>query len=450
MISVLFGLLGFSIVVFVHELGHLLAAKAVGVEVLAFSVGLGRPILRRTWRGTEYRLSILPLGGYCKMKGEQALIRAWAEKRNQVDVEPGDFLAARPLARILVLAAGPGVNYLFAVLVFAVVAIVGFRVSTYPSRIVVADPSDSQSPAVAAGIETGDRITAINGTPIETFWDLQEAVRDAEAGAIDVAIERGGERFTASVTPRQDPASGRRLIEVVAWIEPLVAEIAAGSPAERAGLAVGDRIVAIDGTMVQHAIEFERELESGGGRPVTLLVQTDGGEREVRLVPGTGETGNPVTGIAYEQWETRTETRGPILGIVEGVRQANAAIVGTVQGLAQLVSGRLDPREAVMGPPRIFYLVGRVTIESAAEGIGRALLNLFNILSIISLSLAIFNLIPIPVLDGGQIVLTLWELITRHRPSPRLTYHYQMVGVVLILGLLIFVVVNDVLFLSQG
>ena len=265
-----------------------------------------------------------------------------------------------------------------------------------------------------------------------------------------MAIERDGARFTTNITPRQDPATGRPLIEVLVWIDPLVATVAAGSPAERAGLRVGDRILSVDGTAVRHAIELEQALGRGGGQPVSLLVRTEGREREVRLVPGSGEAGNPVFGVGYEQITMRTETRGPVRGIVTGVQQANGAIVETIRGLARLIGGRLDPREAIMGPPRIFYLVGRMTIESAAEGLGRAVFNLFNILSVVSLSLAIFNLIPIPVLDGGQIMLTLWELVTRRRPSPRLTYHYQMIGVVLILGLLIFAVVNDVLALSQG
>ena len=450
MISVLFGLFGFSIVVFVHELGHLLAAKAVGIEVSAFSIGLGKPIVRRRWRGTEYRLSMLPLGGYCKMQGEQVDERARNEKQRRLDFQPGDFLAAHPVARILVLAAGPGVNYLFTVLVFAIMAIVGFRVDTYPSRVVVVDPQDSAAPAVAAGIENGDRIVAFDGRDTATFWDLQQAVGDAGSESVAVTIERDGERFTTDITPRQDPTTGRALIEVLVWIDPLVASVAAGSPAERAGLRVGDRILSVDGTAVNHAIELERALERGGGRPVSLLVRTEGREREVRLVPGSGEADNPVFGVGYERITIRSETHGPVRGIITGVRQANIAIVETVRGLARLIAGRLDPREAVMGPPRIFYLVGRMTIESAAEGLGRAVFNLFNILSVVSLSLAVFNLIPIPVLDGGQIMLTLWELITRRRPSPRLTYHYQMVGVVLILGLLIFVVVNDVLALSQG
>jgi len=248
MINVIIGLLGLGLVVFLHELGHLIAAKKMGVTVEAFSVGWGPKIWSFERGGTDYRISWLPIGGYCKMKGERALLKAWQEKTSTIEVEPGDFYAARPWQRIVVLFAGPAINYLFAVLVFAAIALVGYTVYTYENRIVLAaDYYDHSTPAAEAGLLTGDRIVGIDDTPVETFRDIQTIVSRNAGNRLLFTVNRNGRTLEIPIEPALVTESGAGQIGVFPWVDPVVAQVGEESAAEIAGLLPGDRIVAVNG-----------------------------------------------------------------------------------------------------------------------------------------------------------------------------------------------------------
>ena len=451
MLNVLIGLIGLGLVVFVHELGHLLAAKSMGVTVEAFSVGWGRKIWSVTRGGTEYRISWLPLGGYCKMQGEHALLRAWQDRSSTINVEKGDFHAARPWQRILVLSAGPMVNFFFAVVVLAFIAMIGYSTYTFPNRIVLASDylPDTEAPAAAAGLRTGDHITTIDGREISSFRDLQISISRSAQRSLEITYQRNGETGSTTIVPALDLDTGAGRIGVFPWVDPVVASVSPGSPAEIAGIARGDRITAVAGVPVDHTIALEDEMRRVRRSTIALTTERDGIQQEQTIVPGETEQGNLYLGITWKTLEVRSPAYGPVTGLAEGLRQSVQTLVLTVRGIGLLFSG-VDLNQALMGPARITDRVGEVASEGFRSGIGTGLLSFFNFLSLISITLFFMNLLPIPALDGGQIVLTLFEILTRRPLHPRLVYRYQVIGNVIILGLLFFAVFNDILFFARS
>ncbi len=450
MLNVLIGLLGLGLVIFVHEMGHLVAAKMNGVRVEAFSVGWGKKIFSFNRGGTEYRISWLPIGGYCKMQGEHALLRAWENRSSRIDVEEGDFYAAAPWRRIVILFAGPLVNFVFAVLVLAAIAIIGYTIQTFPNRIVRADEFGMEAgPAAAAGFETGDRIVAINGEEIESFRDVQMEIGQAAQQELTVTIERNGERMTTSVVPELNTQTGAGRIGVFPWVDPVIAEVAPSSAADIAGLQPGDQIISVAGTDTPHSIAVERALSAAGSSPVSITVARNGGTREVTVVPDTNEQAAPSLGVTYQTLSVKTPEYGLVGGLGEGVRQSIETLQLTIRGIGLLFAG-VDLNQALMGPVRITYMVGEIATAGAESGIGRGIFSFFNFLSLISITLFFMNLLPIPVLDGGQIVLSLTEMVRGKPIHPRVVYHYQMVGNVIILGLMFFALFNDILFFARG
>lgn len=450
MVNIIIGLIGLGLVVFLHELGHLLAAKSVGISVEAFSVGWGKKIWGKRYGETEYRISWLPIGGYCKMKGEHALLRAWQTKSSRIDVEEGDFYAAKPLQRIWVLLAGPLINFLFAVVVLGAIAIVGYSIQTFPNRIVLAAEYGATDTAAAkAGLETGDRIVRIDDEPVETFRDIQTAIGQAAQETLRIAVERDGEQVETTIQPALDAATGAGRIGVYPWVDPTIAEVEPGSAAALGGLRSGDTIQAVEGIPVRHSIAVEDALTRTRRESVTLTVLTDGVERDVTIIPEYNENGVPRLGIRYQTLTVRTPQYGLVSGFVQGAVESIETLRLTLRGIALLFRG-VDLNQALMGPVRITYMVGEVATVGMQGGIGRAFLSFFNFLSLISITLFFMNLLPIPVLDGGQIVLSLIEVITRRPLHPRFVYHYQLVGNVIILGLMFFALFNDILFFARG
>ncbi|MBL8968297.1 MAG: site-2 protease family protein, partial [Spirochaetaceae bacterium] len=182
-LTIFLGLVGLGLVVLVHELGHFAAARAVGVEVEAFSIGWGPKLFSWKRSRTEWRLSAFPIGGYCRMKGEEAFRQALADKSESIPRDPGTFYGASPLRRILISVSGPVANVLFAAVVAIAVAAVGYSVPSYDNRIVLASefsldgkPAPTGLPADLAGLKSGDRVVAIDGKPVRDYADLQEAI----------------------------------------------------------------------------------------------------------------------------------------------------------------------------------------------------------------------------------------------------------------------------------
>ncbi len=451
-LNIAIGLVGLGVVVFIHELGHLLSAKAVGIDVEAFSLGWGRKLVGVSWRGTEYRISVFPLGGYCKMKGEQSYTKAVEQDAKAIDDEPGSFFAARPWRRIVTLFAGPLANLLFAIAILTVVWWIGFTVETFPNRIVLASEfvSDAMAtaqtptpaPADRAGLRTGDTVESINGRVVRTYADLQQIVAQNALKPLGFVVRRNGASLTTTVTPELVPETGAGRIGVFAWVDPVIADVADGSAAAAAGLAVADVIESVDGVPVSHTMEVGRALAASSGS-VEIVVRRAGDRFAVVADPGRER----VLGVAFATLAAPTPDYSFFAAVGRGVTESLQILTTSVRSLRLLFQG-VELTSAVAGPVRISYFIGDVTTAGLSIGVGAALRSLFNFLALLSVVLFFMNLLPIPVLDGGQIVLATVEWVRGRAAKPRTVYRYQMVGSALILVLLVFAVFGDILFLA--
>jgi regulator of sigma E protease len=452
-LTVILGLLGLGIVVFVHELGHFLAAKAGGITVEAFSIGWGKPIYARTWRGTEYRLGILPIGGYCKMKGEELFKKALEENNDKIYDEEGSLFTAPVGKRLITYAAGPAFNFFFAVLVLSLIWWIGFSIETFENKIVLISEypgifGEGYYPADEADLETGDRIIGLNGEEVRTYNDIRRIVAQAPGETLALRVERNGRTLALSITPQLDKDTGAGKIGVAAWIDPVVSKIEEDSAAELAGLKKGDRIISVEGKEIAHYLELYAALENGAER-LYITYERNGRSGETVLVPRYDERGNPALGVAFARIVDRSPRMGPIKALARGIREAVETFTLTIKGLALLFSG-VDVRNAVSGPIRITYLVGEVATSSFSDGMGSGFITLFRFLSLLSVALCFGNLLPIPALDGGFIILSLIELVRGTSVSPRTFYRYQTVGFFIIILLLFLTTFGDIsYFFSQ-
>ncbi|WP_455382649.1 RIP metalloprotease RseP [Salinispira pacifica] len=454
-IQILIGLVGLGLVVFVHEAGHLIVAKLVGIEVEAFSIGWGKKLVGYTFRGTEYRISLIPLGGYCRMKGEHALQKAFETNADEIPKEPGDFYAARPWQRILVLLAGPAMNLLFAVVVLSIVWYAGFTIQTFGNRVVLESdyPTASSSgpfPATKAGLQTGDRILEIDGQKINDFRDIEQAVSPNPDTTLQFTVETPqGDRQRLSVTPALNKSTGAGRIGVYPWVDPVVGSVR--GPAQQAGLKPGDKVVSLDGKPVNQSVQFQSIVDGLAGKTVPITYLRDGQKKSSSItIPLSAQDSKNRSvasdaGVRFRGLTVHTPRYTPLEAVGKGAQETVRTLTLTISGIGLLFRG-VDLSQAVAGPIRITYLVGEVATQGFATSARAGLISFFNFLSLLSVVLFFMNLLPIPVLDGGQILLSAIEGVSRRPLRPRYVHRYQMVGVVIVFLLIFFAFFNDIMY----
>lgn len=453
MLVIILGLVGLGVVVFVHELGHFIASRIVGVEVEAFSLGWG-PKLTGFVRGkTEYRVSVFPIGGYCRMKGEESFKAALERSDETMPREPGSYYGASPWRRIVIALAGPLANLFFALIVAIVVAAAGYDIRTFGNKVILASdyafPGEvlSSLPAEKAGIRTGDRIVAIDGVQIEMYSQIQDIIARSPNKDLTFTIERESRKIELTVTPALDRETGAGRVGLYAWIDPVVGAVEEGSSAFLAGISPGDRIVAVEGKTIAHAIAFQRAIaEHPQALPVAF--ERNGVVTETDLVLAWDKEGNPDLGLSFDTLRYHMQAKNLLDAVSQGASETGRTISGTLRGLSSLLFGNVNVMNAVSGPARITYMVGAVASQGFREGIGNGFSQVFNFLALLSISLFIMNLLPIPLLDGGQILLFLVEGVRNKPLKLKTVYRYQVIGMAVVLMLFLLGTIADVTFFS--
>jgi regulator of sigma E protease len=417
-----------GLVIFVHELGHFLVAKWRGVRVLRFSLGFGPALLAFTRGETEYRLSWVPLGGYVQMAGDSP-----GETGTMPDSQE-EFLSHHWFGRILIALAGPAANLVTAFLVLIAVAMLGVTYPDYPNQL---GPTPDSSRAYAAGLREGDRVVALDRAPVRSWVEIFVANSHVpDSKAVTLTIERGGSTFPLALSPDQrEPlfSSLRRPSD-----PPLIGSVVTGMPAYKAGLQEGDRIVEVNGKPISTWDELPQALRGQADRDVHLVVLR-GTQRfplDVRPINPDGGPGDQARiGIEPPRHGTYVERHGP----VESVQLAffgTGALVSSVYGSMWLTVTRpLYYREYLGGPLFI--------AQAASEQARRGLDSYLQFLAMINIAIMAFNLLPMPLLDGGHILLALLEAVRRQALSARAYARFQKVGLVVIGALFLLILAND-------
>ena len=440
--TIIYGLLGLSVIIFIHELGHFFVARFFGVHVESFSIGMGPVLLHKTVKGTDYRLSLIPFGGYCGMKGEKDFQTAMENKLDRIPAEKDSFYGVHPLKRIAIAFAGPFANVILAVAALSVVAMIGYDYYTSPNKIILASEFYPDSPlsAAEAGLQTGDRITAINGKRIEYFSDIVEAVSLAARKTLHVEADRNGTAMTFTLVPELDKSTGAGKIGVLNWLDPVIESAAENSPAFNAGLQNCDRIIEADGKTVRNTVDLYEILKNL--READISVERDSrvfqahlslasqDEQSAQKSAERENSGNEnlVSGISWQAIKVHTKTYPFFPALLQGAKETFKMVSVTAQSIALLFKG-IDLKQAVSGPIGITVLLGETAKEGFSAGFSVGIVTVCNFLAVISISLFLMNLLPVPVLDGGLILVAFIELVRRKSIKPKTLYAIQIAGV---------------------
>jgi len=446
--TIILGLLALSVVVFIHELGHFIAARFSGIEVEAFSLGWGKAIIKKKIGKTEYRLSILPLGGYCKMKGEHALVEALESKEKTIPEEEGAFYSATPLKRIAVALAGPMANFVFAGLVLTTIYLIGYEETTFDNKIILAsdyDISGKEWPSDIAGLMSGDSILSIDGKETENYNQIAETLAVSAGKELIFKIQRDKSFYELTLKPLLDKDTGAGKAGIYPWINPVLGSVEKGSKADIAEMRAGDTIVEINGIKTYNSIDISRILASEP-KQLNISYLRNGATKSCEIETDFSDS-NFKLGITYEYLTYKTPELNIFQAIGKGYGEAVNTAILSARSLKLLFSG-INLNKAVSGPIRITYFAGEIASSGFRQGIGKGFLSFFQFVSFISIALFFMNLLPIPALDGGQIVLFIFEIIKKSPLSPASVYRYQMIGTFIILLLVLLTTTSDILFLA--
>jgi regulator of sigma E protease len=325
---------------------------------------------------------------------------------------------------------------------------IGFEAATLENRIVLVSDIDAGAlnPADEAGLKTGDRILEIKGRKVENYHDIQEIIATNPEAALPLIVEREGRSVELAVRLGLEKSTGAGRIGVYAWIDPLIDSVAEGGPAARAGLKAGDRILKASGRDIPHTMAISKLLD-GEPRTLELEFERDGQKLAASLAPAYGESGEADLGISWQIIRYHTPRLSPFGAVAKGFSESWKTLVVSVKSFGLLFQG-IDLTQAVSGPVRITYMVGAAAAEGFGQSIGAGIRSMANFLALVSVALCIMNLLPLPILDGGMILLFIIEGITRRPLHPRFVHVFQTVGVILIFGLMIFAVFGDILYLA--
>ena len=367
----LYGILCLFFLILFHEFGHFLAAKLFGVKVESFSIGFGPILLHRTVKGTDYRLSLIPLGGYCGMKGENEFREAMDKGLKEVNGEPDSLYGVHPMKRAAIGFAGPFFNLIFAIFCFSMINGIGYNYYSYSNKIILADElyENSSTAARRGGLLTGDEIIRINNKEISDFSEIIEEV---------------------SIRPDED-----LMIYVIR-----------------------------NGVELAFYVHSDMDKETGTGK---IGVAADTQSLLERSTPD------------YNFFEA----------IGHGFLDTFEYIGLTFKSIAILFKG-VDLKNAVGGPARITDMLGTTAQEGFSEGFKTGFISLANLMAVISISLFIMNLLPIPVLDGGLILIAIIETIIRKKVSPKVQYRISFIGFAFIAILFIIGLIGDINYFISG
>jgi regulator of sigma E protease len=455
-----------GVMILVHEWGHFIAARLFGVRVDVFSIGFGPRLFGWKRGATDYRVSALPLGGYVRMAGQdpseidsvhstsipgtekepkdEKTYAPYPQLQALVKGAPDELVSKPRWQRAIISFAGPFVNLIFPIVLLTVYFVaIGIPYPAYQDKPLQVMGVPPNSPAAAAGLKSGDTIVALDGEQKPTWEEAEKVLSKVTAGSkLSMEVENGGAKRTVVETVDQKELDQpERLLERLlgyAPIRPLLEDVAPGYPAQRTGLRENDAIVAVNGQPIQWWGEFTERIRGSNGKPLSLDVQRDGQVVHLVVTPqsATNERGETIYQIGAA---THEDTAYKRVSFPEGAKYAGIVTVEKIKETAGIVgklfSGRVSLKQ-LQGPVGISRAAG----QAAKKGP----LAIISLMVLISVNLGILNLLPIPILDGGHILLLGIEGVLRRDMSMAFKERFVQVGLVFLLVVFAIVMYNDV------
>ncbi len=424
------------ILVFFHELGHFLAAKLFGMRVERFSLGFPPRIWGFQKGETDYCIGATPLGGYVKISG--MIDESMDDDYLDEEPKPWEYRSKPVWQRIIVITAGVIFNMILAVAIYA-----GLAFSNGETKVKL-DSVDSiyvaeNSLAAQMGFQSGDKLVGVNGEEVPYFQDLFSPNK-MMASSLSYTVMRNGEQVTIPVADSLLDDIGQQGLITLNNAMPSVpiTQVQSGEPADRAGIQQGDLITAINGEKVGYLQELISRITSSSDS-ITVTVNRDGVSHNYKLMPnennklGIGFNPNPEEYFVVERFKY-----GLFESMNLGIKRTNQTVSGIIGGFSKMFAGDISVRDNLGGP----VAIANVTKQATDAG---GFVGFWNITAFLSVTLAIMNILPIPVLDGGHLMFLIYEGITRREPSPKVRMALQQIGFLLIIALFIFVTFNDIL-----
>jgi regulator of sigma E protease len=424
-----------SIIVFIHELGHFFFARLFGVRVLDFSIGFGRSI--KSWQtknNTIFNLRVLPFGGYVKMHGEESL-----DKSRESD----SYNSKKYYQKLLITLGGPLFNFILALVIFFSINLYG----VYKISPIIGDVLPN-SDAQIIGLQKNDEILEIDNNKISSYSDAQVALskRLGDTGTISLEIKRGENFFTYKINIKdwlntEQPSNFLSILGIIPPLEPIIGAVINSSPAENGGLVAGDKLIKINNKNISFWSDIKKLVNDSGGKEIQITALRNQEEIDLKIKPVLSEDSfNWQIGITSSYTLNSNIRKFERYSISESITNSFEQTYEVIQSsfifIGKMISGSISPKN--LGGP---VMIGQYAGESVIYG---GLYSFIYLIAFISISLGIVNLLPLPVLDGGQaLILTIEKLIRRDLPDWLLEFFYK-IGTAIILFIFIFVFFNDI------
>jgi regulator of sigma E protease len=428
-----------AVLILVHEFGHFISARMCGVKVEEFGLGIPPRVFGRMWKGVLWSINAIPFGGFVRVKGEDG-----------ANMDPDSMNSQPPHERAFFLTAGVGMNVLFAVVLMIVV--IGLQGVTHSNTYIAS--VEAGSPAAKAGWKTGDRIVDVNGNRVETDQELVNATQSHAGSRITVTVERRGKLVDTTIIPRKNPPKGQGAmgIGINTWTVGTVAldSVTPGSPAAKAGLQPGDKLVSINNRQINDTFVLSTELTRYVGFDVPITYERNGTNHQTKIAVPEPETGqDPVAAIGITQVSLNPvyEKVPPLKIIPRGFEEAYNTTKQMVIGIKELFSSRENLTQ-VAGPVGMAQLTSELVERQSPIPVW---VRLSQLSILLSLNLAILNLLPLPALDGGRLMFVLLEVIRGGRKiAPEKEGLVHFAGLVLLLALMFVIAFHDIERLFNG
>ncbi len=414
LIYMIIGLLGIGFVIFLHELGHFIASRSMGIDVEVLSYGFGPRLFSIYGRNTEYRLSLIPFGGYCRMKGAMDLMKALKDNSSSFEkTEHGSYFGTSPVKKIIIYLAGPFMNIILAVSILTIAAMIPVErisdpavvtpISSYPSLF----PQAVKQP----GIEKGDRIISSGSTVFSDWQDIEYFLSERQGESVPLRVQRDGELVDTVLSPLE--IEGKPSFGIAVLIQPVIGRSLSDE------FLPGDRIIEADGRKIESQLDLY-SIESSSFR---MLIER-GGEILERVIKDSD--------LPFGWKSSVRISRDPGSPLLYGITRSFDIAVSAVKALGALITFHLsDALSVLTGPVKAAENIGGITVLAFSESAGSGIRSLFQLLAAVSVSIAAGNLLPIPTFDGGQVLICLSEIIRGRELTPRSYIMLQIIGMIL-------------------